>query len=367
MIRNTLLYVLLAIILFLFLAWLFSDIFIYLAISVVLSAILRPLTHYISRTQFFRVRVPRFFAVLLSFLIFLLLISSFVILFIPLISEQIEVLSGLDYEELYNRGTGPLKNLELFMIENDLTSEPEGFIVNNLKETIILFISDISVSNLLNDIIAFTGQFFIGILAVGFITFFFLYETGSIRNRLIELIPNRYFEVTIAAYNKIERLLSNYLIGLLFQMFSVFSIAALGLSIVGVKYALTIALFAAVANLIPYLGPLLGASFGILVGISTGVDLVSTRDYLFLVIKIVSVFSIVQLVDNILLQPLIFSKSVKAHPLEIFIIIFAGASLAGIIGMIVAIPVYTVLRVSFSELYEGYRSYAVFKVQKTKV
>lgn len=364
MISRTLLYVIIAVVLFLFTAWVFSDIFIYIVVSVVLSAILRPLTHYISKTQFFRIRIPRLVAVLLSFLIFLLFISSFVILFIPLISEQVEVLSSLDYEELYNRGTGPLKTFESFLIQNSLVTGEEGFLVNTLKENIIDFISGISVGNLLNDIIAFTGQFFIGILAVSFITFFFLYETGSIRNRLIDLIPNRYFEVTISAYNKIERLLSNYLIGLLFQMFSVFSIAALGLSIVGVKYALTIALFAAVANLIPYLGPLLGASFGILVGLSTGLDLDSARDYFFLVIKIVSAFAVVQLVDNIVLQPLIFSKSVKAHPLEIFIIIFAGASLAGIVGMIVAIPVYTVLRVSFSELYEGYRSYTIFNVQK---
>jgi predicted PurR-regulated permease PerM len=148
-------------------------------------------------------------------------------------------------------------------------------------------------------------------------------------------------------------------------MFFIFSLAAIGLSIFGIKYALTIALFAAVANLIPYLGPILGASFGIIVGISTGTELLTQQDYLFLVIKIASVFSIVQVVDNIFLQPLIFSKSVKAHPLEIFIVIFAGASLAGIPGMIIAIPVYTVLRVSFGELYSGYRSYKVFRIQST--
>ncbi|MEM7110110.1 MAG: AI-2E family transporter [Bacteroidota bacterium] len=365
MLRNTVLYLLLGVIAFMLAAWLFSDIFIYVAISIVLSAVLRPLTHYISKAQFFKVRVPRLVAVVLSFAIFFMLIASFVILFIPLISEQIEVLSAIDYESLYYRSTGPIKNIEIFLIENDLTSERPGFLVDSLKQNMQGFISEINFSNILNQLIAFTGQFFIGILAVGFITFFFLYEMGSIRNKLISLIPNRFFEVTIAAYNKIERLLSNYLVGLLIQMFFIFSIAALGLSIVGVKYSLTIALFAAVANLIPYLGPILGASFGILVGISTGLELESTQDYLFLVVKVISVFGVVQLVDNVFLQPLIFSKSVKAHPLEIFIIIFAGASVAGIVGMIVAIPVYTIIRVFVTELYQGYRSYTVFKIQKT--
>ena len=93
-------------------------------------------------------------------------------------------------------------------------------------------------------------------------------------------------------------------------------------------------------------------------------------EYLFLVLKVVSVFATVQLVDNLVLQPVIFSKSVKAHPLEIFIIIFAGATLGksisggaggGIVGMIAAIPTYTILRVSAMELYTGYRKYSIFK------
>jgi predicted PurR-regulated permease PerM len=162
---------------------------------------------------------------------------------------------------------------------------------------------------------------------------------------------------------KIENLLSNYLIGILFQMGSIFCIAALGLTIVGVKYALTIAIFAAVANLIPYAGPLLGAIFGIAVGVSTSEFSFGGNALFFLILKIVLVFVIVQLVDNLLLQPLIFSKSVKAHPLEIFLVIFAGATIAGILGMIAAIPVYTVFRVIFGELYNGYKQYYVFKAK----
>ena len=111
MLRNTLIYLMLAVVAFVLLAWLFSDIFIYVAISIVLSAILRPLTYNISKAQFFKVRIPRIIAVVLSFAIFFLLIASFIVLFIPLISEQIEVLSRLDYESLYYRSTGPLKNL----------------------------------------------------------------------------------------------------------------------------------------------------------------------------------------------------------------------------------------------------------------
>ena len=317
---------------------------------------------YLSNTQFFGLRLPRILAVFFSYAILTALIVAFIILFIPLISEQVEVLSSLNYDDLYSKLTIPLQNLEAFLIGNDLVSQEKGFIVNNLKSNILEFLTGIQFSNILNALLAFTGSFFVGLMAVTFISFFLLYEMEALRKKFISFIPNRYFEVTITAYNKIERLLSNYLTGLLIQMFSVFSLAALGLSIVGVKYSLTIALFAAVANLIPYLGPILGASFGIIVGISTGVEITDLQSIFLLVAKIVSVFGTVQIVDNVLLQPIIFSKSVKAHPLEIFIIIFAGASLAGIPGMVAAIPCYTVLRVSLWELYEGYRGYKIFKI-----
>ncbi len=144
-------------------------------------------------------------------------------------------------------------------------------------------------------------------------------------------------------------------------MASIFTLSGLGLTIVGINYALTIAVFAAVANIIPYLGPILGATFGILVTISTNGDFTFSNETFIVLIKVFSVFAGVQIVDNVILQPLIFSKSVKAHPLEIFVIIFAGATIAGISGMIAAIPVYTVVKVSSSEIYTGFKKYKVFK------
>ncbi len=363
--RRPLVYLALLVAILVILGWIFTDIFIYILISVVLSAILRPLTRYLRRVQLFKIRMPRFLAVLLSFAILILIIVTFVTLFIPLISDQVALIRRFDYDGFYEKITVPLSRFEGFLISNDLTTEPSGFMVDALKEKLFSFFSSVQIGQMLNQLLSLTGSVFVGILAVSFITFFFLYEMSTMRKNVIRLIPNHYFEVTIAAFNKIERLLSNYLTGLLLQMLAIFTIASIGLSIMGIKYAITIALFAAVANLIPYLGPILGALFGIIVGISTSIDMIGNGEILWVVLKVVSVFAVVQISDNVILQPVIFSKSVKAHPLEIFIIIFAGASLAQIPGMILAIPVYTVIRVMFSELYTGYRSYHIFRVQKT--
>lgn len=341
--------------------WYFSDIFVYLVVSLVLATVLRPLTNQISRLEVFGGNVPRFIAILSSFFAVLVIFSLFVLLFIPLISNQIELITTMDFNLLFDTLIRPVRALEQFLIVNNLTDSSEGFIADDFRAGLVDFIHKINFTEVLNQLISFTGSFFVSLLAITFITFFLLLENGILRRHIIALIPNKYFEVFISALYKMERLLSNYLLGLLFQMFSIFSLAAIGLSIFGVNYAITIAVFAAVANIIPYLGPTLGGIFGILVAVSTSGDISFSNDTIILILKVISVFAVVQATDNIILQPLIFSKSVKAHPLEIFVIIFVGATIAGIPGMIGAIPVYTVLRVSSTEVYAGFNQYKVFK------
>jgi predicted PurR-regulated permease PerM len=232
-----------------------------------------------------------------------------------------------------------------------------------VRESLISSVNEMNFQGFINGVISTTSTFFISILAIGFITFFLLLENGLLRRNLLNFIPNKYFELSVATFNKVERLLSNYLISLLIQMSVIFTIASVGLTIGNIEYAMTIAVFAAVANLIPYAGPILGATFGVLVGLSTG-DFSTANEVYFFFFKILTVFSVVQISDNVVLQPFIFSKSVKAHPLEIFVIIFAGAKIAGVLGMIFAIPVYTIFRVSIKEFYKGYREYRIFRIDK---
>lgn len=360
-----------------FLGWYFSDIVFYFFMALVLSSILRTPTNYISQTQVLQFKIPRVIAILISFGFLLGIITLFVLLFIPVIVEQIGIISDLDYTNLISTISEPFQSFEQFLEEKKLINpkelgidliDKEGEKINPFIDQLQKYTSkslkSLALSAILNNILSFTGNFFIALLAVLFIAFFLLYEKGMLRKLIIQLIPNKYFEVTIGVVYKVERLLANYLLGLLIQMVFIFAIAATGLLIINVKYAITIALFAALANLIPYLGPGLGASFGLIVSFSTSFNLLNGMDYVFFSLKILLVFLVVQLVDNLILQPVIFSKSIKAHPLETFIAIFAGAAIAGALGMIVAIPVYTLLRVSYIELRRGYKEYHVFQIKK---
>lgn len=343
-------------------AWIFADIVMYIILAMVLSGILKVPTNAISQIQVRGVRIPRSIAILISFSILVGVLALFVLLFMPLINEQAAVIANIPYDEFSDKLSLPIAHVEDFLINSKIVNQPRGFLIIQFKEKLGEIFTQFKLGNLLNDLLLTTGNIFIGILAVLFITFFLLFEKGKVRKQLIALIPNRYFEVSISAIHKIERLLSNYLLGLLLQIISIFTIVSFSLILLGVNYAVTIGIFAAIANVIPFAGPLIGAIFGIIVGISTAPpELLEGNGYLFLLGQLLLAFIITQVIDNVILQPIIFSKSVKAHPLEIFISVFAGATIGGVLGMLAAIPAYTVIKVSFLEIRKGFREYKVFK------
>lgn len=349
---------------FLLVAWYFSAISIYLVFSLILAALLRPLTNKINEVHIIGQHIPRGIAILISYAAIVSFVFLLGLLFFPLINRQIILLSQLDLNGIYGQLAEPLAKLERFLMKYQLIENKPGILLEELRLSVQDALKKFDISGFITGVISVTTNLLVGLLAVSFITFFLLFENGLLRRNLLNLIPNAYFELSVATFTKVEKLLSNYLFGLLLQVLAIFLLAASGLTLTGVDYALTIALFAAIANLIPYAGPILGAAFGTIVGLSTG-DFTTDADYSFLLFKIISVFGVVQVTDNVLLQPLIFSKSVKAHPLEIFVVIFAGAKIAGISGMIFAIPVYTIFRVAVMEFYSGYKSFKIFKIKAT--
>ena len=359
--KKPVLYLILILLLLFVAGWYFSNITLYFIFSLVIAAILRPLTNRINSFHVLGVHLPRWLSIFISYIVVGIVISLIGALFVPLISVQIQNISTYDLDYIYEQIQNPVGKVEDLLIQYEIVKSEPGFLIKQVRENLITSFSGMNLQGIVNTVLNTTSSIMLAFMAIGFITFFLLLENGLLRRNIMGLIPNAYFELAVSTFNKVERLLSNYLVGLLIQLTCIFSLAAIGLTLMGIEYALTIAMFAAVANLIPYAGPILGAAFGTIVGLSTGA-FESSNEIIFMVIKILSVFSVVQLTDNVILQPLIFSKSVKAHPLEIFVIIFAGAKIAGILGMIFAIPVYTIFRVSFLEFFKGYREYRIFKL-----
>jgi predicted PurR-regulated permease PerM len=129
----------------------------------------------------------------------------------------------------------------------------------------------------------------------------------------------------------------------------------IGLSVFGIKNAVLIGFFGGLMNVIPYLGPIIGATVGTVLGISSDLGLGMYDNAMHSAITVILVFSAANLIDNFVIQPLIFSNRVNAHPIEILLVILMAGSLAGIPGMILAIPGYTVLRIVAKEFLSGFK------------
>jgi predicted PurR-regulated permease PerM len=201
----------------------------------------------------------------------------------------------------------------------------------------------------LNSLISSLGSFSIGLFSVLFISFFFLKDSKLFENMILTFIPENKESRWKNSSDKIKDLLSRYFVGLILQILILFIIYTIGLLIVGVENPIVIAFLCALLNLIPYVGPLIGAFLMLTLTMTSHLgdsfsDVIVPKTLWVLV-----VFGIGQLVDNFGSQPIIFSKSVKSHPLEIFLVILITGILFGVIGLILAIPVYTALKVILKE------------------
>jgi len=201
------------------------------------------------------------------------------------------------------------------------------------------------------------GNIFIALASITFIAFFFMKEDKLFSQGLTSFFPEKYDEKILTAIKSIQNLLARYFIGITLESSIIIVLDTLGLWIIGLefKYAIIIAVFAGVINVIPYLGPLLGGAFGLVFTLITHLSDNVDNQLLPLLGLVILVLGIVQFLDNNILQPLIYSNSVKAHPLEVFLVISISGSLAGVTGMIMAIPAYTVGRVIAKEFFNQFR------------
>ncbi len=256
-----------------------------------------------------------------------------------LLKLQGDTLADTGIDLVINVNTPPIKNGEI-NVEN---SSPDY--LTGVKNNIFELFNPAKIPKLLSSFVGFFGNILITLLSVFFIAFFFLQEKGLFTKMVSALVPNRQEGKASHAIEESSALLIRYFVGLLVQAMVITLITTIVLKLLGLQNALLMAFCFAVFNLIPYIGPILGNLFGVLIVISSNLDVGFYDVMLPKIIKTVIVFAILQLLDNFILQPNIFSRSVKAHPLEIFLVVLMGAKIGGVAGMVLAIPAYTVLRV----------------------
>lgn len=344
----------LGVILLLAALWYFKSIVGYLLIAAIISLIGQPLVNLLDRIKVKRFHLPRAVSAAFTLVVIWVLVLGFFRIFIPLVANQAAELSTIDSEQVARSLEAPLEKLETLFGKLPISGAEN----KSLEDYVSGKVADIVNVSYLKDIFGFItsalGDLFIAIFSISFISFFFLKEKNLFSNTILTLTPTGNEDKMKHVMESIKKLLVRYFIGLAAEVCIIIIIASLGLHwIAGLDFdtALVIGLFAGLVNVIPYIGPIMGVAFGIIMSAITNIHLDFYSEMLPLLGYVALVFILVQLLDNILMQPLIYSSSVNAHPLEIFLVIMIAGSLAGITGMVVAIPVYTILRVVGKEFF----------------
>ncbi|UQD57282.1 AI-2E family transporter [Flavobacterium sp. K5-23] len=312
----------------------------YLCISLIPCLIANPLLQFLKT----KLKFKNTFATITTLFTFILLLIGFTLLFVPLIISQAENLSLLDTNVLKNQLEVLESNLEVYLklYNIDLVGIIQNFnLSSNLDFNLF--------TNFINTVLDLLAGFGLGLVSVFFITYFFLKEQINFKENIKKILPDNNEEKILNSIEKINYLLTRYFIGLLVQLSVVFILYYIVLVIFGGENAFIIAFLCALLNIIPYIGPIIGTVLaGILTMISTiGMDF--KTEMLPSTIYVVFGFLVVQAIDNNISQPIIFSKSVKSHPLEIFLIILISGITFGIFGMVIAVPLFTIIKVIAKE------------------
>jgi predicted PurR-regulated permease PerM len=337
-------------------AWYFRAIVTYIIIAAVVSTIGRPLSRWLQSVKIWKIRFNTTISALLTLVAIWVVFLGFFIFLIPLLANEFGNLGSIDVNALLAQLEVPLNSISKLIFKEPI-SLTDGSLIGIAGTKVASFFKISQVTDLFGTIVGAIGGMMVGLFSVSFITFFFLKDEGMFRNGLLLLTPTAYDERVSRSFDRITLLLRRYFIGLVLEVFLVAVLSTIGLTIIGLDFgeAVLIGLLCGLFNVIPYLGPWIGAIVGILIVLAVNVSAPFMTHTLPMLCFMVVVVSVVQVIDNMLIQPMIYSSSVKAHPLEVFLVIMAAGSLAGITGMILAVPVYTILRVFAAEFLSGFK------------
>lgn len=331
-----------------FMIWYFHNIVVYVIVSAVLSMIGHPLVKRLDKIRIWKYNMPHSLSAFVALLVLLFAVVGFIWFFVPLIVSQAQILSNIDVAEVLEYFKSSIESIKLFLVKYNVMSIDQT-LENILKTQLDSMVDIATFSSLFKNLISTTGTFLMALFSILFITFFFLRDEHMFENFLILLTPERFTEEVKRIIYQTKFLLTRYFIGLMIEVFSMMTLITIGLTVLGIKNALIIGFLGGLMNIIPYLGPLIGASMGVMIALATTFSHGIYDKVTIYTFGVIGSFAFANLIDNFVLQPLIYSNSVKARPIEIFIVIIMAGSIAGVIGMILAIPAYTIIRITAKE------------------
>lgn len=280
-------------------------------------------------------------ATIIIFLSIMTVIAAFLVLILPIMSREAAAVQA----SLASGGaTAAIRQAETLM------KQAFPFVTGDLDLASRLTSAASGFADWMADHILDVVSIMTNLVIIPFFVFFFLKDGRGMKRDFIRIVPNRYFEFTLSLLHQMDLQLGRYLRGQFLDavIFSIMTTVSLWL--LGVKYYLLIAIFAGLANLIPFLGPVAGTAAALLVSLLDKGDFSAA-------LPIVAAFVVMKLIDDILVQPLVVGKSVHMHPLLVLAALLAGGELFGILGMLLSVPATGFLKIVLRESISNFRRY----------
>ena len=328
--------------------WYFRSVLVYVILAFIVSLISQPLTHLLRKIRIKGKSAPDWLLAILSISIVMAGLILIITQMIPVVTNIIKEASVFKDMSLFDNNVSDYVNAWVVGLIPSLGEDYDA--VSVLFDYLKGVSSEFSITGILGSVASVVIDLAVGLFAVVFISFFFVKDEKLFSKIVAALVPDRIEASVTEALLDVEHLLSRYFVGLLLEMMGVALLNFIGLWLIariGFTYALGIGFIAGILNIIPYVGPIIGEVLGALLcmvlkyGAGVGLDV----NIWFFALIVLAIMLCVQLVDNFVLQPLIYSTSIQASPLEIFIVMLMASQLGGILGMLAAIPAYTVIRV----------------------
>ena len=335
---------------FVLFAWFFPHIILYIFLAFILALMGKPIAKKLSSVKLFKFSIPYSISSVITISVFLVVLIFSILLFVPVFIQELRIIESINYDTLSRNLIPLVDNIQQFLHENDLMDNQTtivGFFTTEIKNLLSVQLF----SNVVGGVVNTTSSLLFGFFTVFFLGFFFIKDDFKLEKALHLLVDRKYHYRTTVVSKKIDQLLSRYFLGTILRIGIMIVLLYIGMLLFGIRGALFLGFLGGILNIIPYLGPLIGIIIACLFGFIDCVSAEMYSDILAIQLKILGVFIGANAIDGVILQPYIYSQSVKIHPVEVFLVTIIGGNIAGISGMIFAIPVYTMMRVSVIEIY----------------
>jgi predicted PurR-regulated permease PerM len=317
----------------------------------ILSLIGMPVVHAINRLKIGKFHIHHTISAILTLCLFLGLIYIFSITFLPPLVEQISFLSHANLEEVLHNTLA--SNPHLKGLFSKIGNEHQ--IAISVGEQVTNFVNFKNVTSLFNNTMSYASTILGGLFSVLFITFFFLKDEQIVSKSILLITPVGFDKEMGDILRTSKKMLSKYFIGLFIDVLYVSIVVTTLMLVFGIRNALVIGCLAGIMNVIPYIGPIITLFFAVFLGVSGCIEYAEYDTIASTITKIILILIGTNLSDAMLVQPAIFSNTVKAHPLEIFLVILMAGAIGGIFGMVLAIPSYTLLRIIAKEFLDHFK------------